>query len=148
MNSTYWVHGLPFAVLTDTADEDGLMTTQGDASDETETTAGTTSPTVDPQAAQTPGTLEQLLSMAMLIVPMGLLVYFMMIRPEKKRKKQRAELLNELIVGDEITTNGGIVGRVIQIKDDAVIMETGNDKVRIKIMRWAIASKSTPISDK
>ncbi|MDR2671038.1 MAG: preprotein translocase subunit YajC [Oscillospiraceae bacterium] len=67
--------------------------------------------------------------------------YFLIIRPESKRKKAAAKLRNELIVGDEITTIGGLVGRVVAIKDDAVTLETGADKVKIKIMRWAISSK-------
>ena len=78
--------------------------------------------------------------MLLLFVPLGLVFYFMILRPERKRKAQRAQMLNELIVGDEITTSGGIVGRVIQIKDDSVVLETGADKVKIKVMRWAIAS--------
>ncbi|MCL2547154.1 MAG: preprotein translocase subunit YajC [Oscillospiraceae bacterium] len=81
-----------------------------------------------------------LVQMLIFIVPLGLVFYFMILRPERKRKAQRAQMLNELIVGDEITTTGGIVGRVIQIKDDSVILETGADKTKIKLMRWAIAS--------
>ena len=88
-----------------------------------------------------------LLSMVLMFAPVILLFYFMAIRPEKKRKKQRVEMLNELIVGDEITTNAGIVGRVISIKDDTITIETGPDKTRLKFMRWAIASKGEQITD-
>jgi len=88
--------------------------------------------------------MEGLMSMAVFLVPMALIFYFMILRPEKKRKAQRAQMLNELIVGSEITTTGGIVGRVIQIKDETIILETGTDKTKIKLMRWAIASV-TPI---
>ena len=84
--------------------------------------------------------MEGLMSMAVFLVPMALIFYFMILRPEKKRKAQRAQMLNELIVGSEITTTGGIVGRVIQIKDETIILETGTDKTKIKLMRWAIAS--------
>ena len=76
-----------------------------------------------------------------------LIVYFMMIRPEKKRKKQMAQMLSEIIVGDEVTTRSGILGKIVNIKDDTVTIETGADKVRIKMVRDAILSKKTTISD-
>jgi len=85
-----------------------------------------------------------LINMAVIIVPLGLVFYFMILRPERKRKAQRAEMLNELMPGVEITTSGGIVGRVIQLNDDSVVIETGVDKNKIKLMRWAIAS-ITPV---
>ncbi|MDR1157507.1 MAG: preprotein translocase subunit YajC [Oscillospiraceae bacterium] len=80
--------------------------------------------------------------LGMLMLPLlAVVFYFLIIRPESKRKKAAAKLRNELIVGDEITTIGGLVGRIVAIKDDAVTLETGADKVKIKIMRWAISSK-------
>ncbi|GHV19363.1 hypothetical protein FACS189425_09920 [Clostridia bacterium] len=84
------------------------------------------------------------------VLPFALLIgvmYFFMIRPESKRKKEAAKMRNELIVGDEITTIGGIVGKVVSIKDDSVVLETGADRARIKLMRWAISSKGTQITD-
>ena len=68
-------------------------------------------------------------------------LYFVMIRPESKRKKEAAKMRDELIVGDEITTIGGIVGKIVSIKDDTVTVETGSERNRIQIMRWAISSK-------
>ena len=79
-----------------------------------------------------------------LIVMMVLLfgvMYFVMIRPQKK--KQKEEQRDSIEVGDEITTIGGIVGRVVTVKDDSIIIETGADRNKIKIMRWAISTNNT-----
>lgn len=89
-------------------------------------------------------------SLLFTFVPLLLIVvafYFFMIRPESKRKKEANKMRKELIVGDEITTIGGIVGKVVAIKDDTITLETGSEKARIKIMRWAISSKGSQISD-
>ena len=67
--------------------------------------------------------------------------YFLLIRPENKRKKQVTEMRNELAVGDEVTTIGGITGTVCGIKNDLITIESGADRVRIQIMRWAISSR-------
>jgi len=75
-----------------------------------------------------------------------LVFYFMLIRPENKRKKSLQKMLSELAVGDEITTRGGIVGKIVTIKDDTVTIETGSEKNKIKIMRWAIATKGASAS--
>ncbi len=108
--------------------------------------------TADPNATPDPAAASSsVTSMLMtLLLPVVLIVvfYFMLIRPESKRKKAAAKMRNELIVGDEITTIGGIVGKVVQIKDDTITLETGAEKSRVKIMRWAISSKGEQISDK
>lgn len=72
-------------------------------------------------------------------------VYFLLIRPNAKKRKQEDEMRRSLKVGDEITTIGGIVGRIVGIKEgaDTFIIETGVDRSKIKIKRWAIASCST-----
>ncbi len=72
-------------------------------------------------------------------------MYFLLIRPSSKRKKQEDQMRNSLEVGDEITTIGGICGRVLSIKDDGdtFIIETGTDRNKIKIKKWAIASCDT-----
>jgi preprotein translocase subunit YajC len=67
--------------------------------------------------------------------------YFLLIRPESKRKKQVTQMRSELAVGDEITTIGGITGVVCGIKNDLITIESGEDRVRIQIMRWAISSR-------
>lgn len=69
--------------------------------------------------------------------------YFLMIRPENKRKKAITEMRNSLKIGDEITTIGGVVGTICAIKEQTVVMETGADRVRIEFTKWAISSKGT-----
>lgn len=69
-----------------------------------------------------------------------LIMYFLMIRPENKRKKAHMQMLSELKVGDNITTAGGLVGKVVQVKEDTITFETGEDRVRIRIMKSSIAS--------
>lgn len=72
--------------------------------------------------------------------------YFLFIRPQKKKQKQEEELRNSIEIGDEITTIGGIVGRVIAVREDdeTFIVETGSDKTRMRFKKWAIASVDTP----
>ncbi len=78
------------------------------------------------------------------ILPLILVVavfYFLMIRPENKRKKQAEEMRNSLTVGDEITTIGGVVGTICAVKENTIVMETGADRVRIEFTKWAISNK-------
>lgn len=72
-------------------------------------------------------------------------LYFFLIRPNSKRKKEEAQLRNSLEIGDEITTIGGIMGRVVAIKDDedAIIIETGSDRVKMKFKKWCISTVDT-----
>jgi preprotein translocase subunit YajC len=81
-----------------------------------------------------------------LLIPILLLVamYFIAIRPQKKQEKQVAEMRNNLQIGDEISTNGGILGRVVKIKDDIITIETGSDKNKLKIFRWAVRAVEIP----
>lgn len=83
----------------------------------------------------------------LMFVPLIIIIYFFMIRPENKRKKKAKQMRDELIVGDEITTIGGIVGRIVNIKDEDLIIESGFDKSRIKVKKWAVSSKDEKISD-
>lgn len=81
-----------------------------------------------------------------LIVMMAVLfgaMYFFSIRPQKKKQKEEQQMRDNLQIGDEITTIGGIVGRVVTIKDDSIVIETGADRNKMKIMRWAIQSNNT-----
>lgn len=73
------------------------------------------------------------------------LVYLFLIRPNSKKKKEEAEMRNNLEIGDEITTIGGIMGRVVAIKEDedALIIETGSDRVKMKFKKWCISSVDT-----
>lgn len=71
--------------------------------------------------------------------------YFLFLRPSSKKKKKEAELRSNVEIGDDITTIGGIVGRVISIKDDSdeIIVETGADRTKLRIKRWAISTVDT-----
>ena len=76
----------------------------------------------------------------LMIALFGLLMYFMLYRPQKKQEKAVNEMRSSLKVGDEISTNGGILGKIIQIKDDYLVIETGNDRTKLKITKWAVRS--------
>lgn len=82
-------------------------------------------------------------SLIFLMGGMFAVMYFVMIRPQKKKQKAEQEMRDNLQIGDEITTIGGIVGRVITIKDDSLIIETGADRNKMKITRWAISTNNT-----
>ena len=73
-----------------------------------------------------------------MLVAMFAIMYFLMIRPENKRKKQAEEMRNNLSIGDEITTIGGMTGKIVQVTEDTVTFETGEDRVRIQTKKWAI----------
>ena len=77
----------------------------------------------------------------MLVLMFGML-YFFMIRPENKRKKEAENLRNSLAVGDEITTIGGMTGTICAVKENTVVFETGADRVRIEITKWAVSTKN------
>lgn len=70
------------------------------------------------------------------------LLYFFMIRPENKRKKEAETLRNSLTVGDEITSIGGITGTVCAVKESTIVIETGADRVRIELTKWAVSTKN------
>lgn len=77
------------------------------------------------------------------LVLMLVVMYFVMIRPQRKRQKEEAQMRNNLRVGDEITTIGGICGRVLQVKEDSLVIETGADRSKMTIKKWAIQSCDT-----
>ena len=81
-------------------------------------------------------------SVFMLVLMLGIF-YFMMIRPENKRKKEAEQMRNNLKVGDKVTTIGGMIGTVVHIKDDKFVMETSADQVRIEFAKWALSSNET-----
>ena len=78
------------------------------------------------------------------LLPLVLIVaFFYIIRPQKKQEKKDAAMRDSLEIGDEVVTNGGIVGIVFSIKDDTVVIETGGDRSKIRIKKWAIAKVET-----
>ena len=82
-------------------------------------------------------------SMIFMLVGMFALMYFMTIRPQKKKQKEEQEMRNAVDVGDEITTIGGICGRIVTVKEDRLIIETGSDKNKMTITRWAVQANNT-----
>ena len=78
----------------------------------------------------------------MLVVMLGVF-YFFMIRPENKRKKEAEQMRSNIKNGDKITTIGGIVGCVVDIKEDRIVLETSADQVRVELMKWAISTNET-----
>ena len=69
--------------------------------------------------------------------------YFFMIRPENKKKKEMNQMRDSLKVGDNITTIGGVIGDVVNVKDDTLVIETGADKVRVEFAKWAVSTNNT-----
>ena len=91
-------------------------------------------------------------SMMSLLLPLVLMIammYFLMIRPENKRKKQAEEMRSSLKKGDQITTIGGIVGKIVQVTDENIVIETSDDRVRMELTKWAVSTNnSNPPVDK
>ena len=81
-----------------------------------------------------------------MILPLVLMLavfYFMLIRPEKKRKKEAEQMRSAVKTGDKITTIGGVVGTVVNVKEDKIVIETSADQVRIEFAKWAISTNET-----
>ena len=96
--------------------------------------------------AATPGNVSILPSLVMIVVMIAVF-YFLLIRPENKRKKQAEEMRSSLKVGDEITTIGGITGTICAVKEKTLVLETGADRVRIEFAKWAVSSKGTQTTE-
>ncbi|MGN0526227.1 MAG: preprotein translocase subunit YajC [Acutalibacteraceae bacterium] len=90
-------------------------------------------------AASKSGGFTSLIMMVVLFAAM----YFLMIRPQKKKQKEEQEMRDSIQIGDEITTIGGIMGRVVTVKDDCIVLETGADRVKMRFQRWAIQTNNT-----
>ena len=96
---------------------------------------GSTAATTD--AAGTGSTVQFVLMIAVLFA----VFYFFMIRPENKKKKKIEEMRNSLGNGDKIVTIGGIMGEIVSSTGDSITIETGEDRVRVKVAKWAISRK-------
>ena len=94
-------------------------------------------------AAAGAGSGQQTTTMIIMMVVLFVVMYFFMIRPQKKRQKEEQEMRNSLEIGDEIVTIGGIVGRVVTIRENDLVIETGSDRNKMKIERWAINTNKT-----
>ena len=82
-------------------------------------------------------------STIIMLVGMVAVFYFLLIRPENKRKKEAEQMRSSVKNGDEITTIGGIVGKVVNVKEDKFVIETGADQVRIELAKWALSTNET-----
>ena len=82
-------------------------------------------------------------SMILLMIGMFAIMYFVMIRPQKKRQKEEMEMRNAIDVGDEVTTIGGICGRVVSVKENHLIIESSSAGSKIQILRGAVQSNDT-----
>ena len=85
---------------------------------------------------------DMMSTIVMLVAMLGIF-YFMLIRPENKRKKEAEQMRSSLKTGDKITTIGGIMGTVVSIKDDKFVIETSADQVRIEFAKWALSTNET-----
>jgi len=84
--------------------------------------------------------MEQYGTTIIMIVVLVVVFYFFLIRPENKKKKKLAEMRSSLSIGDDVTTIGGIIGKVVACDKDTVTFETGEDRVRIQVTKWAIST--------
>lgn len=90
------------------------------------------------------------LGMLTMIIPLALMIlvfWFLIIRPEKKRTKELQNMLDNLQVADEVVTNGGIIGLVVSVQKDTVLIETGSDRTKIRVLKSAIAKCNTTHDD-
>ena len=89
-----------------------------------------------------------MLSSFLPLVIMVLIFYFLLIRPQRKRDKAEREMRNSIQVGDEISTIGGFIGKVVSLKEDTLVIETSADRTKLKLYRWAIRGKEAAPTDK
>ena len=86
--------------------------------------------------------LTSILSYAPLVLVI-IAFYFLLIRPQQKKDKEDKAMRENLDIGDEIVTAGGIIGRIVSIKDDTIVIETGSDRSKIRITKWAVSQNIT-----
>ena len=91
--------------------------------------------------------MDSAMSSIILLVLMFGMMYLFMIRPENKRKKEAQAMRDSLAVGDEITTIGGITGTICAVKESTIVIESGADRVRLEITKWAVSTQGTQTSE-
>ena len=89
--------------------------------------------------------MEQFYTLGMILVMIAIF-YFLMIRPENKRKKQAEEMRNSLKKGDQITTIGGIIGKIVMVGEETIVIETSDDRVRMELTKWAVSTTGVQAS--
>ena len=87
---------------------------------------------------------SSIIMMALIIV----VFWFFIIRPQRTKDKETAKMRSELQVGDEIVTIGGIIGIIVSMKEDSLVIETGSDRSKVRLARWAISGKNTTAEPK
>lgn len=107
--------------------------------------SATASPAADP-AAQGNGIMVFLVQFGPIILLFGLM-YVLMIMPQKKREKKTREMIDAAIVGDKVISIGGVCGKIVNIKDDEITIETGNERTKVTVKKWAIKEVDKPISE-
>ncbi len=90
----------------------------------------------------------QILGSVLPIVLLFVVFYFFLIRPQKKRDKAEKEMRESIQVGDEISTIGGFIGKVVSIKDETLVIESSADRTKLKLYRWAVRGKEAAPADK
>ena len=85
---------------------------------------------------------DLLSTILMLVIMLGVF-YFLLIRPENKRKKEAENMRSSIKTGDKITTIGGIIGNVVSVKEDRIVIETSADQVRVEFAKWAVSSNES-----
>ena len=98
-------------------------------------------------AAAAPGG-NPMSTMLIMLVGLFAVMYFMVIRPENKKKKEQEALRSSLHRGDKITTIGGIMGKIVDIKDEKIVIETGEDQVRLELQKWSVMTNNTAEKEK
>lgn len=95
------------------------------------------------EAVQQPSALASVLSLLLPLAVMVLIFWLFIIRPEKKRNKEMQNMLDNIQVADEVVTTGGIIGRVLSVQSDTILIETGSDRTKIRVIKSAIARNNT-----
>ena len=91
--------------------------------------------------------MDQTTYTILMLVVLFAMMYFLMIRPENKRKKKMQEMRDSLKKGDTVTTIGGIVGKIVRINQDTIVFETSEDRVRLEVAKWAISTTGVQTSE-
>ncbi len=93
--------------------------------------------------AEQPDMTGSFISSLVVMVLVFVMMYFIMIRPQKKKEKEAKEMRDNLQIGDEVTTIGGITGIIVRKGEDTVVIETGGDRSKIRVKLWAISENAT-----
>jgi preprotein translocase subunit YajC len=99
------------------------------------------------EATTTPGSMASLSTILMVVIMIAVM-YFFVVRPQKKQEKETANMLDNLAVGDEITTIGGVIGEIVSITGETVVVATSRDQTKIRFRKTAIKSVDVHANDK